>query len=76
MNALSPLGTDAVSVTLPHSTDLRDSRRFANPVCAYQRGFEDCRYERSYCNPFPVGGREYRQYEIGFRDGRQNEVTR
>jgi hypothetical protein len=62
-----------LSPTLPHSTDLRDSRRFANPVCAYRRGLEDAMYERQYCNPYTTGSHDYRSYDSGFHDGRQTE---
>ena len=51
--------------------DLRDSRRFANPVLPYTRGFEDATYEHHYCNPYAVGSEEYRRYEAGFGDGQQ-----
>lgn len=60
--------------TEPTSTDLRDSRRFANPICPYTRGYEDAAYGDMYCNAYVVGGvggEDAREYDAGFEDGRR-----
>lgn len=53
------------------SSDLRDNRRFAVPVPAYTRGFEDAQYEQAYTNPYKPGTIAAGDYNTGFVDGRR-----
>lgn len=38
------------------------------PRTAYQIGFENCRYQRVYANPFPVHSAAWCSYEAGHAD--------
>lgn len=54
---------------MPHMPDeMNHPARFAGPVSPYRRGFEDCRYENVYCNPYTINSKRFWSYEHGFRD--------
>ena len=54
----------------PELEEFADNRRFAGPVSPYQRGFEDCVYERVYANPYPPQSHESAEYSRGNGDAR------
>ena len=42
----------------------------STPLTAYQMGFECCRYQRVYANPYPLQSQAWRSYEAGHADAR------
>lgn len=50
-----------------YTADLTDNHRFAAPVTAWQRGFEDATYEQTYANPSLPGTPAYAAYDDAFR---------
>lgn len=46
--------------------------RGCQPVTPYQAGFEDCRYQHEYNNPFPIASAPWGAYEQGNQDARRS----
>lgn len=45
----------------------------STPLTPYQMGFESCRYQGVYANPFPLRSRAWRSYEAGHADARAQQ---
>lgn len=54
----------------PEDRDLLEGYS-STPLTAYQMGFECCRYQGVYANPYPVRSAAWRSYDAGHADARK-----